>query len=295
MIEIKLSQGAKPGHGGILPKAKITPEIAEIRGVSGEHDVISPPAHTAFRTPRELVEFAARLRDVSGGKPVGIKLCLGHPSEFLSICRAMHDTGLYLDYVCVDGGEGGTGAAPLEFSNSIGAPLTDGLFVVHGGLLGFNLRDRVKVIASGKIITGFHMARRIAAGADLCNVARGFMFALGCIQATRCNTNACPVGVATQDEKLIRGLDVPDKAERVANFHHQTLHAFMELLGAAGLQEPGELQPWHIQRRVSETEVRSYAEIYRYPEPGEFLGDEAKGPFAGWLARCEGDRFRPRR
>ncbi|MGB0715114.1 MAG: FMN-binding glutamate synthase family protein [Phycisphaerae bacterium] len=295
MIEIKLSQGAKPGHGGILPAAKITKEIAGIRGVPMGYDVVSPPAHSAFSTPKELLNFVVQLRELSNGKPVGIKLCLGHPAEFLSLCKAMHETGHVPDFISVDGGEGGTGAAPLEFSNSIGAPLTEGLYIVHAALTGFGLRQKTKIIASGKIITGFHMASRLAAGADLCNAARGFMFALGCIQARRCNSNVCPVGVATQDRKLIRGLDVEDKTERVASYHHQTVHAFLELLAAAGLRDPAELRPWHIQRRVSAREVRNYAEIYAYPEEGSFVNGTPPEPFAEWLSLCDVDHFRPRR
>ena len=205
LIEIKLSQGAKPGHGGILPARKITPEIAEIRRVPMGKDVNSPPAHSAFRTPRQMLEFIGMLRERSGGKPVGIKLCVGNPAELFGLAMAMHETGLHPDFISVDGGEGGTGAAPLEFSNSIGSPLTEGLVLAHNVLVGYGLRDEITLIASGKILTGFDMAKRIAAGADLCSSARGFMFALGCIQARRCNENDCPVGVATQDSHLVRG------------------------------------------------------------------------------------------
>jgi len=273
MIEIKLSQGAKPGHGGILPKAKITPEIAAIRGVSGEHDVVSPPTHSAFDGPLGLLEFVTQLRELSGGKPVGFKLCIGSPAEFLGIVRAMHESGLGPDFITVDGAEGGTGAAPLEFSNSMGWPLTEGLIFVHNALVGFGLREDIKLIASGKVITGFHMAKRLALGADLCNSARGMMFSLGCIQARRCHANDCPVGVATQEEGLVRGLVVADKAPRVQHFHAGTIEAFLELLGATGLEHPNQLGPHLVQRRVSSTEVQNYSEIFEFLEPGELLGE----------------------
>lgn len=292
LIEVKLSQGAKPGHGGILPAAKITDEIAEIRGVSKGHDVLSPPAHSSFDSPRGLLEFVARLRDLSGGKPTGFKLCVGHPSEFLSICMAMRETGLHPDFITVDGGEGGTGAAPLEFSNSMGAPLTEGLVFVHNALVGFDLRSKVRVIASGKIVTAFNMAARLAAGADLCNSARGFMFSLGCIQARRCNSNHCPVGVATQLPSLVRGLDVTDKTHRVANYHRETMEAFLELLGAAGLSHPDELRPMHIYRRINETRIETYAQIYRYLKPGDLLASTPPGKhWADWLSHASPDRF----
>ncbi|MCB9851798.1 MAG: FMN-binding glutamate synthase family protein [Phycisphaerales bacterium] len=292
MIEVKLSQGAKPGHGGILPAAKITDEIAEIRGVSKEHDVISPPAHSAFDSPKGLLEFVAKLRELSGGKPTGFKLCVGHPSEFLSICMAMRETGILPDFITVDGGEGGTGAAPLEFSNSMGAPLTEGLVFVHNALVGFDLRSKIRVIASGKIITAFNMAARIAAGADICNSARGFMFSLGCIQARRCNSNHCPVGVATQKPSLVRGLDVTDKTQRVANYHRETMDAFLELLGAAGLSHSDELRPMHIYRRINETRIETYAQIYRYLNPGDLLASTPPGRhWEDWLSHASADRF----
>ncbi|HEB52949.1 MAG TPA: FMN-binding glutamate synthase family protein, partial [bacterium] len=292
MIEIKLSQGAKPGHGGILPGAKVSEEIAEIRGVEAGKDVLSPPYHTAFSTPRGLLEFVARLRDVSG-KPVGFKLCVGHRSEFLGICKAMRATGIVPDFITVDGGEGGTGAAPLEFSNSLGTPLTDGIVFVHNALEGFGLRQQIRIIASGKIVTGFQIAQRIAAGADLCNAARGFMFALGCIQALRCNSNECPVGVATQNRHLMHGLVVTHKTERVARYQEATVHAFLETLGAAGLQHPDDLRPWHIQRRTSPTEVQTYAEIYRYLKKGALLRGDVGEPWGRLLSMASPDSFPP--
>ena len=271
LIEVKLSQGAKPGHGGILPAAKITPEIAKIRSVPLGEDVVSPPYHSAFSSPRGLLEFIEQLRELSGGKPVGFKLCVGAHHEFIGVCKAMVETGLTPDFITVDGGEGGTGAAPLEFSNSMGTPLAEGLAFVHSTLVGFNLRGAIRVIASGKVTTGFHIAQRLALGADLCNSARGMMLALGCIQARRCNSNHCPVGVATQDPSLVVGLDVGDKAPRIYRYHKATVEAFLDLLGAAGLGHPSDLRPWHIQRRVSPSKVMNYAQIFELVEPGALL------------------------
>jgi len=262
MIEIKLSQGAKPGHGGILPKEKITDEVAEIRGVSKGADVISPPFHTAFHGPEALLRFVDRLRDLSGGKPVGFKLCVGSHSEFEELCLAMIDTDITPDFITIDGGEGGTGAAPLEFANSMGSPLADALPVVDDVLTRYGLRDEVKLIASGRVLTAFQMAQRMAMGADLCASARGMMMALGCIQALRCNSNVCPVGVATQDENLVAGLVVGHKRVRVMNYQQETVHTLMELCAAAGLRCPSELTRFHINRRVSSVETKTYAEIY---------------------------------
>ena len=273
MIEIKLSQGAKPGHGGILPGKKVTEEIAAIRGVPLGQDVLSPPAHSAFSTPIELCRFIARLRDLAGGKPIGVKLCVGRRTEFLGFVKAMIATGEVPDYIQIDGGEGGTGAAPLEFSNSVGSPLRDGLAFVHNALVGANLRDRIKIAASGKVVSGFDMARNLALGADFCMSARGMMLALGCIQARRCNDNTCPVGVATQDADLAYGLVVPDKSQRVANYHRETVEGLMELLGAAGLTSPEQLTPAHLMRRVRPLEVLSYAEIHDFLEPGALLNE----------------------
>ena len=230
MIEIKLSQGAKPGHGGILPAIKNTPEIAKIRGVQPHTDVLSPPAHTAFSTPEEFLGFIRQLRKLSGGKPIGFKLCVGKKREFTDICRSMITTGIKPDFITVDGGEGGTGAAPVEFSNSLGMPLREGLSFVYDTLVGFDLKKDIKLIAAGKIVTGFHMARAIALGADLCNSARAMMMSIGCIQALQCNRNTCPVGVTTQNKSLIKGLNVDDKAKRVKNYHHATLISLTELV-----------------------------------------------------------------
>ncbi|WP_373533227.1 FMN-binding glutamate synthase family protein [Vampirovibrio sp.] len=286
MIEIKLSQGAKPGHGGILPKEKITPEIAEIRLVSMDEDVVSPPSHSAFSTPRGLVEFIARLRELSNGKPIGIKLCLGETYEFLAICKAMVESKTYPDFITIDGGEGGTGAAPLEFSDSVGTPLNDALVFIHNALTGFAIRDKIRIIVSGKITTGFDMISKIAMGADMCNSARGMMFALGCIQALQCHANTCPTGIATQDPELIKGLDVEHKWKRVQNFHAATLHSFLELLGAAGFTNPGELKPHHIQRRISSSEVRNLAQLYPSLEWGALLQNQIPAAFSEPMNRA---------
>ncbi|MBM4193611.1 MAG: FMN-binding glutamate synthase family protein [Gemmatimonadetes bacterium] len=291
MIEIKLSQGAKPGHGGILPAKKLTPEIAEIRGVPLGKDVISPPAHSAFSSPRGLLEFVKRLRDLSGGKPVGFKLCVGKRHEFLGIVKAMLQTGITPDFITVDGGEGGTGAAPPEFSDFVGTPLNDGLSFVHNALVGAEVRDRIRIIASGKVNTGFAMATKAALGADMCSAARAMMFALGCIQALRCNSNHCPTGVATQNPELVAGLHVGDKAQRVARYHRETVHSFFEVLGAAGLRRPGDLKPWYVMRRVSPLETLSYASIYPSVQPGELSGPRVTGMLARVWEAASPERF----
>jgi len=262
MIEIKLSQGAKPGHGGILPAVKLTEEIAKIRHVPMGHDVISPPAHTAFSTPIGLLEFVARLRALSGGKPTGFKLCIGRKDEFLAICKAMLETGITPDFITVDGGEGGTGAAPTEMTNSVGMPLRDALIFVNSALIGTNLRDKLRIIAAGKVFSAFHLLRVLALGADTANSARGMMFALGCLQSRACNTDHCPTGVATQNPSRYKQLVVDAKAIRVAQFHDETVKNLFELLAAAGLQSLDQLQPAHINHRVKGTVIRNYAELY---------------------------------
>ncbi|AOZ03388.1 FMN-binding glutamate synthase family protein [Cupriavidus sp. USMAHM13] len=271
MIEVKLSQGAKPGHGGVLPAAKVTPEIAATRGVPLGQDCVSPARHSEFSTPLGLLQFVDRLRDLSGGKPTGFKLCIGHPWEFFGIVKAMLESGILPDFIVVDGAEGGTGAAPLEFVDHIGTPLQEGLLLVHNTLLGVNLRDKIRIGASGKLVTAFDVARTLAIGADWCNSARGFMFALGCVQAQKCHTDRCPTGVATQDPVRQRAVVVPDKAERVANFHRHTLHALQELLQAAGLQHPSDLRAHHIVRRVSVNEVRLLSDLLKFLAPGDLL------------------------
>ena len=293
MIEVKLSQGAKPGHGGILPAAKLTPEIVAIRGVVPGQDVVSPPAHTAFSTPLGLLQFLQTLRDASDGKPVGFKLCVGKRHEFLGIVKAMLESGIVPDFITVDGGEGGTGAAPLEFSDSVGTPLNEGLSFVHNALVGVGLRDQVRLVASGKVNTGFQMATKVALGADLCNAARAMMFALGCIQALRCNTNQCPTGVATQDPELVHGLHVGDKSQRVARYQRETVKSFFEVLGAAGLHEPRDLKAWFVMRRVTSGEVRSYNEIYPPLEPGALLSGDVNSSLARAWATARPDTFNP--
>ncbi|MBP6796622.1 MAG: FMN-binding glutamate synthase family protein [Luteimonas sp.] len=271
MIEVKLSQGAKPGHGGVLPAAKVSAEIAAARGVPQGVDCVSPASHSAFSTPVELLEFVARLRELSGGKPTGFKLAIGHPWEWFGVAKAMLETGLLPDFIVVDGAEGGTGAAPSEFINHVGVPMHEGLMLVHNTLLGIGLRDRVRVAAAGKITTAFDIARTMAMGADWCNAARGFMFSLGCIQSRSCHNDLCPTGIATQDPARWKALDVEDKARRVFNFHQNTLRALRDILGAAGLEHPGQIGPGHILRRVSPTQVRSLAALYRFLQPGELL------------------------
>jgi glutamate synthase domain-containing protein 2 len=262
MIEIKLSQGAKPGHGGVLLGPKVTPEIAEARGVGIGEDCVSPSSHSSFSTPLGLLEFMQELRTLSGGKPVGFKLCIGHPWEWFGIAKAIQESGIVPDFIVVDGSEGGTGAAPLEFSDHIGTPLQEGLRLVHNTLVGLNLRDKIRLGASGKIISGFDMARTLALGADWCNSARGFMFALGCIQAQTCHSGNCPTGVTTQDPKRQLALVVPDKAERVRNFHRLTLESLKELLEAAGLSGPSALRLHHFMRRVNASDTRSLSSLF---------------------------------
>jgi len=271
MIEVKLSQGAKPGHGGVLPAAKVSAEISQARGVPQGVDCVSPAKHSAFSTPVGLLQFVDKLRTLSGGKPTGFKLAIGHPWEWFGIAKAMQQTGIVPDFIVVDGGEGGTGAAPAEFIDHVGVPLREALLLVHNTLVGLNLRGSVRIGAAGKITSAYELARIIALGADWCNAARGFMFAIGCIQSQSCHTDRCPTGVATQDPLRQRALDVDTKAMRVFRFHENTLRALKELLEAAGLEHPQELGPEHIIMRVSPTEVRSFASLYNYLEPGILL------------------------
>jgi len=271
MIEIKLSQGAKPGHGGVLPAIKNTREIAKIRHIQPGTDVLSPPSHSVFSNAKEMMDFIKELRGLSEGKPIGFKLCVGKKEEFIDICKAMIETGIKPDFITVDGGEGGTGAAPVEFSNSIGMPLREGLVFVHDTLVGYDLKDEIKIIASGKIFSGFHMLRAKALGADLCNSARAMMLSIGCIQAREWNINTCPTGVATQDKSLIKGLVVDDKAQRVANYHEETIHSFMEMIAAAGLKNHEEIERKHVNRRVGMHSVAKYNEIYPSVQKGSLL------------------------
>jgi len=261
LIELKLSQGAKPGHGGVLPGPKVSPEIAAARGVPVGVDCVSPAAHSAFSTPVQMLQFIDRLRTLSGGKPVGFKLCIGHPWEWFALAKAMVETDLLPDFIVVDGAEGGTGAAPLEFTDHVGAPMQEGLRLVHNTLVGLNLRERIKLGCAGKIVSAFDIARAMAIGADWCNSARGFMFALGCIQAQHCHTGACPTGVTTQDALRQQALVVPDKTERVLRFHENTLEALRELVQAAGLQHPNQISATHIVRRTADQEVRLLASL----------------------------------
>jgi len=285
MVEIKLSQGAKPGHGGVLPGPKVTEEIAEARGVMVGQDCVSPSAHSSFSTPLELMQFVKQLRTLSQGKPVGIKLCIGHPWEWFAIVKAMLESGIQPDFIVVDGAEGGTGAAPLEFSDHMGMPLQEALRLVHNTLVGAGLRDAIRVGASGKIVSAFDMARALALGADWCNSARGFMFALGCIQAQTCHTGNCPTGVTTQDPKRQMALVVPTKAERVHNFHTHTLEALQELMEASGLQTPHDFTPRHFMRRVSETQTLHLSDLVDTLAPGALLQSDVSNlpqVFSDW-------------
>ncbi len=292
MIELKLSQGAKPGHGGVLPAAKVSAEISATRGVKQGVDCVSPPRHSAFSTPVGLLEFVAKMRELSGGKPTGFKLAIGHPWEWFAIAKAMHETGILPDFIVVDGGEGGTGAAPAEFIDHVGVPMHEALMLVHNTLVGLNLRDRIRIGAAGRIASAFDIARTLAMGADWCNAARGFMFALGCIQAQSCHTSRCPTGIATQDPSRWRKLDVPDKATRVHQFHGNTLKALRELLCAAGLEHPSELGPEHILRRVSPFEVRSLGALYSFIAPGALLDGTAEhAVFRDYWAQARSDAF----
>jgi len=271
MIEIKFSQGAKPGHGGILPKEKVTDEIANIRLVLKGQDILSPPTHSAFTTPLELMDFVKLLRNGSGGKPIGIKICIGNKSEFLSICKAMVATKTYLDFITVDGGEGGTGAAPQEYSDHVGMPLRDAIAFVYDALNGFGIKDQIKIIASGKVITGFDIIRNLSLGADLCNSARGMMFALGCIQALECHNNTCPTGVATQNPNLMKGLVPEEKSVRVTRFQHETVKSAMDLMASAGLSHPDEVTRDVITTRIDRNKVETFAQIYPELETGCLL------------------------
>lgn len=274
MIELKLSQGAKPGHGGILPAKKVTKEISRIRNVKMGEDVLSPPYHKAFKTPIELMHLMKQMRDLSGGKPVGFKLCIGHKAEFLSLCKAMLETGITPDFITVDGGEGGTGAAPVEFSNAVGMPFKEGLAFAYNALEGFGLKTKIKIMTSGKIVSGFHVFRALALGADACYSARAMMMAVGCIQALECNKNTCPTGVATQKEHLVKGLDVSDKKHRVAQYHKETIKAFVELMGASGINNADRINRAHVHRRIDSVQAKRYDQIYPYIRRGCLLNTD---------------------
>ena len=291
MTEIKLSQGAKPGHGGLLPGAKVTAEIAQTRDVPEGKDCLSPAYHSAFSTPRELLEFAARMRDLSGGKPVGIKLCVGYPHELFAVAKAMLATGILVDFIVIDGAEGGTGAAPQELSDHVGMPLREGLILARNALVGTNLKGKVKLAASGKVNSGAAIAMNAALGADWCNAARSFMFSLGCVQTTRCHTDTCPTGVATQSPALQRALVIPEKAVRVARFQQATLDALHDIVVSAGIQSPDEFTPDGLRQRVNAAEMRSIDEVYAFVEPGELV-DGARDPrLAAWWNMASPESF----
>ncbi|MCP1472117.1 glutamate synthase domain-containing protein 2 [Sphingobium sp. OAS761] len=292
MTEIKLSQGAKPGHGGLLPGAKVTEEIARTRDVEAGQDCLSPPGHSAFSTPIELVEFAARMRDLSGGKPVGLKLCVGYPHELFAVVKAMLETGILVDFIVIDGAEGGTGAAPTELSDRIGMPLREGLILARNALVGSNLKDRIRLAASGKVSSGAGIAMNAALGADWCNAARAFMFSLGCVQSMRCHTDTCPTGVATQSPARERALVVPEKAERVARFQRATLAALHDIVVACGIDSPDEFTPDGLRQRISAVEMRSIDELYPFVEPGELLDGARDERLARWWAQADATTFK---
>lgn len=291
MIELKLSQGAKPAHGGILPGVKVTEEIAKIRMLEVGVDAISPPMHPEFSTPIGLLEFIAKLKKLSGGKPVGMKLCIGHQSEFMAICKAMIATGITPDFITVDGAEGGTGAAPLIFADRVGTPINEAITFVHNCLVGVGLRDKMRLIASGKVATDYDMLTKIALGADTCNAARAMMFALGCIQSLQCNTDRCPTGVATQNKHRWQSLDVPDKSMRVGNFHRRILSDFSEIVGALGLSSPDELNASHVRKYTDIGVSKSFAEIYPIAKKGELLDAAAVGIYADLWRNAKAESF----
>ncbi|MFF1630683.1 glutamate synthase-related protein, partial [Streptomyces sp. NPDC058272] len=283
-VSLKLSQGAKPGIGGVLPGAKVNAEIARTRDVPQGETVTSPPYHRVFSTPREMVRFLARMRELAGGKPTGFKLCVGSRRQFLAVCKAMLAEGVTPDFIVVDGSEGGTGAAPLEFADNLGTPLTEGLITVHNALVGTGLRDRVRIGASGKVATGSDIVKRLIQGADYTNAARAMMFAVGCLQAQRCHTNTCPVGVTTQDPRRVRALDVADKSERVHRYQRATVRSASRIMAAMGVRDPGGLTPHQLLRRTDPTTVRSYAELYEWLAPGVLLQEPPPSWDADWAA-----------
>lgn len=293
MIEIKISQGAKPGHGGVLPASKITPEIAETRGIPMGVDCVSPSGHSKFSTPMGLMDFITELRELSDGKPVGFKLCIGHPWEFMATVKAMLKTGITPDFIVVDGGEGGTGAAPIEFADHVGSPLHESLLFVHNCLVATGLRDKIKLGASGKIITAFDIAKAFSLGADYLNSGRGFLFSLGCIQALNCSSGNCPTGIATQDPVRQKALDVDVKAQRVYNYHRSTLHALKELLQAVGVTHPDQINSDHIMRRINTQTIASFSDIMTFMEENELLreGAELKGPFLKFWNKTDENSF----
>lgn len=292
MIEIKLSQGAKPGHGGVLPGAKVTPEIAETRGVPAGENCISPAAHSAFSTPLEMLAWAARLRELSGGKPIGIKLCVGQPHEVFAIIKAMLESDILLDFIVVDGAEGGTGAAPVELSNRVGMPLREGLILVRNALVGAGLKDHIKLGAAGKVVSGAGLAINLALGADWCNAARAFMFSLGCVQSMKCHTGDCPTGVATQDPFRQRALVIEDKAERVYQFQKQTVAALRDIVVAMGLENPWQIRPHHLHERLNSAKSSSIDYIYPFLQDRILIEAPEDTPYAHYWAAAEAGSFR---
>ncbi|NDK22939.1 FMN-binding glutamate synthase family protein [Streptomyces sp. TR1341] len=289
-VSLKLSQGAKPGIGGVLPGAKVNAEIARVRGVPEGRTVVSPPYHRVFSTPRELVRFIARMRELSGGKPAGFKLCVGSRRQFLAVCKAMLEEGTAPDFIVVDGAEGGTGAAPLEFADHVGTPLTEGLLTVHNALVGAGLRDRIRIGVSGKVATGADLVKRVVQGADYANAARAMMFAVGCVQAQRCHTNTCPTGVTTQDPHRARALDVGDKTPRVRRFQEATVASALQIMASLGVTDPADLRPRMLHRRIDPLTERSYEELYEWLEPGQLLA-EPPGSWAADWESADPDRF----
>lgn len=296
MLEIKLSQGAKPGHGGVLPKAKITQEIADIRHIPMTEDCISPAVNPECTTPLALLNFIVRLRDLSAGKPVGIKLCIGNPAEFLSLCKAMLETGITPDFITVDGAEGGTGAAPVEFSNRLGMMCLEGIYFVHNALIGVGLRDQIRIIASGKTASSFDLLSKIAVGADMVNAARTMMMAIGCVQSRHCNNNLCPTGIATQNPARAKAVNVQEKSERVKNFHHNTLKSFYELVGSMGLDDPAKLMPQMIKRRTSNGLLMPVGSLVEPLKPNALINTSAKNkdlaePWLHWWTHSRAETF----
>ena len=291
-VSLKLSQGAKPGIGGVLPGMKVTAEIANARGVPQGQTCVSPPGHKVFSTPRELIRFIIQMRALAGGKPAGFKLCVGTRHELLAICKAMIEEGTAPDFIVIDGAEGGTGAAPAEYEDHMGTPLTEGLMMVHNALVGCGLRDRVRLAATGKVATGSDIVKRLAQGADYTNAARAMMMAVGCIQSQECHLNTCPVGVATQDPKRARALVVPDKTERAYRYQRATVAEAQRLIGSMGLHAPGDVTPHHLVRRVDHVTSKSYAELFEWLSPGQLLDDPPESWEADWR-RADPDSFNP--
>jgi glutamate synthase domain-containing protein 2 len=293
MVSLKLSQGAKPGIGGVLPGPKVTEEIAKTRSVPKGETCVSPPGHKVFSTPRELIRFITEMRELAGGKPTGFKLCVGTRHELLAVCKAMLEEETGPDFIIVDGSEGGTGAAPAEYEDHVGTPLTEGLMMLHNALVGCGLRERIKIGCSGKVATGSDIVKRLAQGADYCNAARAMMMAVGCLQTQRCHTNECPVGVATQDPKRARALNVPDKTERVYHYQKSTVAEAQRLIASMGLHSPSDVTPHHLVRRINHVDSKSYAELFEWLSPGQLL-DEPPAIWKTDWERADPDSFRPR-